>query len=82
MYIYFLVRFDEGEYKNGEKVGKWETAWQTLKKGRFVLAHGEYVDGKKEGEWSDIKFLSCYSSIKETGHYKKGVRIGNWVTSA
>ncbi|CAD8195733.1 unnamed protein product [Paramecium octaurelia] len=81
-----------GEYKNGRKIGIWDTSLITSFHNYLLLIIrycGTYdINGKKNGEWTEIYDFSFglllqlfnYSEyiITQTGNYKEGVKYSRW----
>ncbi|CAD8172296.1 unnamed protein product [Paramecium pentaurelia] len=73
-----------GEYKNGYKIGRWETLWTTafniINK---LIACGSYdeISSNKIGKWIEISDNFCSNSqVTYIGEYKNGIKVGRWDT--
>ncbi|CAD8089846.1 unnamed protein product [Paramecium primaurelia] len=72
-----------GEYKNGQKVGRWDICFRQYSNHTFSkIGGGQYNedgDGIKIGNWMELSDGFCkYFQIKYDGEYKNGKKIGKW----
>ncbi|CAD8167918.1 unnamed protein product [Paramecium octaurelia] len=72
-----------GEYKNGKKVGKWETLQKNLgnKLSLKMIGGGSYDEGNqglKIDQWIDIGHIFQSAQVTYSGEYKQGNKIGRW----
>ncbi|CAD8096295.1 unnamed protein product [Paramecium primaurelia] len=75
-----------GEYKNGFKIGRWNTLYRGDTEIKFQqIGGGSYIDKQgstKNGQWKELSdnFQNDFeqSQIIENGHYKNGKKIGKW----
>ncbi|CAD8188629.1 unnamed protein product [Paramecium pentaurelia] len=71
-----------GEYKNGNKIGKWVTFWTR----EYNLVHKQIACGfydelsfNKFGKWIELNDTFSYSSqVTNIGKYKNGIKVGRW----
>ncbi|CAD8194487.1 unnamed protein product [Paramecium pentaurelia] len=78
--VYSQITY-EGEYKNGKKVGKWDT-WY-YKQGRQpqeLIGGGMYsYQGLRNGKWAELSDgFEDNSQVILYGEYKNGHKIGRW----
>ncbi|CAD8117319.1 unnamed protein product [Paramecium primaurelia] len=65
-----------GEYKDGQKIGKWDTLYNNT-----VIGGGIYDDykGQKIGKWIDLnQDFRIDKQIMYQGQYQNNVKIGKW----
>ncbi|CAD8110097.1 unnamed protein product [Paramecium primaurelia] len=75
----------KGVYKNGKKIGKWETYYKEKEQEEYKqIGGGSYQDqiegnSIKIGKWTDLsdEFYN-QSEVSYRGEYKNGQRIGKW----
>ncbi|CAD8190279.1 unnamed protein product [Paramecium pentaurelia] len=75
-----------GEYKNGFKIGRWNTLYRGDTEIQFQqIGGGSYIDKQgstKNGQWKELNdnFQNDFqqSQIIENGHYKNGKKVGKW----
>ncbi|CAD8110055.1 unnamed protein product [Paramecium primaurelia] len=72
-----------GEYKNGNKIGRWDIMWKQEDENEFKLIGGglydEVEDGTKIGNWTELsEGFWAESQVAYVGEYKKGIKIGRW----
>ncbi|CAD8209758.1 unnamed protein product [Paramecium pentaurelia] len=79
--------FDEcittkGEYKNGNKIGRWETLWKSkFDETDKLIGFGSYdeLSSNKFGKWIEISDTFQYlSQVTYIGEYINGVKVGRW----
>ncbi|CAD8135882.1 unnamed protein product [Paramecium pentaurelia] len=64
----------KGQYKNGQKVGRWDICYQNKH-----IGGGSYEEGIKDGNWVEVSDeFQDSSQITYEGEYKKGKQIGKW----
>ncbi|CAD8190172.1 unnamed protein product [Paramecium pentaurelia] len=71
-----------GDYRNGQKCGKWDTCILETKSNKFEKIGGGWydLDGVKYGIWVDlIDKATIFSSITFRGGYINGKKSGNWI---
>ncbi|CAD8090402.1 unnamed protein product [Paramecium primaurelia] len=72
-----------GEYKNGEKVGKWDIFYRSQQdKGFKLIGGGSYnqVGSTKNGRWIELSNeFWFYSQFIQNGEYNNGQKIGKWL---
>ncbi|CAD8198413.1 unnamed protein product [Paramecium octaurelia] len=74
-----------GEYKNGKKVGTWNTLWREKGTQNFsMIGGGEYDDNEEQdsikiGMWNELddQFKLGFQVIF-TGEYHNGQKVGRW----
>ncbi|CAD8156242.1 unnamed protein product [Paramecium octaurelia] len=70
-----------GDYKNGQKVGKWSTWWNMANENKEI-GGGSYDQGNngmKMGKWIELSEDFQYlSQIIYQGEYLKGKKTGRW----
>ena len=66
------VTNEEGDYKNGEKHGKWTSYCEHGK----IIEEGNYIDGNKEGKW--ISYFED-GQIWYEGNFKDGKEYGKFI---
>ncbi|CAD8108633.1 unnamed protein product [Paramecium sonneborni] len=75
-----------GEYKNGQKIGRWDIIWREDDKKPFQqIGGGSYNDQEnkegaiKIGKWIELSDgFRKYSQIILNGEYKNGKKVGIW----
>ncbi|CAD8190271.1 unnamed protein product [Paramecium pentaurelia] len=71
-----------GEYKNGQKVGKWDI-WYKKDRKNIMIGGGSYDEedqGIKIGEWIEIsEGFDCYYEVTYKGSYQNGIKVGTWI---
>ncbi|CAK94820.1 unnamed protein product (macronuclear) [Paramecium tetraurelia] len=80
----------QGEYKNGQKIGRWDTVDIGLNQNKVmydfsikqISGGGTYNEsGLKSGKWLEIHDLwDHYSSVTFHGEYKNGEKYSSWTT--
>ncbi|CAK94128.1 unnamed protein product (macronuclear) [Paramecium tetraurelia] len=75
----YLVTYN-GEYKNGQKFGKWGINYRQQNKTWEQIGGGFYDDdGLKNCKWMDLENSFQYVNIVTySGEYKNGNKIGRW----
>ncbi|CAD8078505.1 unnamed protein product [Paramecium sonneborni] len=75
-----------GQYKNNQKIGKWEVQWRKQHDKQFeVIGGGLYVDvegngTQKNGNWIEVNDnFEINNQTTHQGEYKNGKKIGSWV---
>ncbi|CAD8213445.1 unnamed protein product [Paramecium pentaurelia] len=64
-----------GEYKNGRKIG----IWDTFSNKKLIFSGSYDMNGKKNGQWQDLhQFFDKESNIYYKGKYKENVKYGYW----
>ncbi|CAD8167922.1 unnamed protein product [Paramecium octaurelia] len=71
-----------GEYKQGNKIGRWDSWWKSKYKQNLKIGGGYYDKGgqsDKIGLWVDVsdEFFE-ESQVIFNGEYKNGKKIGRW----
>ncbi|CAD8165562.1 unnamed protein product [Paramecium pentaurelia] len=69
----------KGDYKNGQKVGIWESFWSWV--GNKKIAGGSYdeKDSIKVGRWIELRDgFGLYEQVIYNGEYKNGKKVGRW----
>ncbi|CAD8095970.1 unnamed protein product [Paramecium primaurelia] len=72
-----------GQYKNGNKAGRWDILYRKQKQKKFKQIGGGFYDegGKetKQGRWIDLSVKFYYNSeITYDGQYQEGKKVGVW----
>ncbi|CAK79561.1 unnamed protein product (macronuclear) [Paramecium tetraurelia] len=72
-----------GEYRNGKKIGRWETFYKEYYVNGFTFQAGgsysEEGDGLKIGKWIELdENFSRFSQVIYKGEYQFGRKIGKW----
>ncbi|CAK81113.1 unnamed protein product (macronuclear) [Paramecium tetraurelia] len=66
-----------GQYKNGNKIGKWDISVSGKQIGGGI--YEEKGDGMKIGEWVELsEGFSSLSQVVYQGEYKNSKKIGRW----
>ncbi|CAD8151626.1 unnamed protein product [Paramecium pentaurelia] len=71
----------DGEYKNNQKIGRWNTYFRRKEEQDNLIGGGDYnyENGLKQGKWIDL-----FDNFREdclvtyNGEYKNGQRVGKW----
>ncbi|CAD8132507.1 unnamed protein product [Paramecium octaurelia] len=74
-----------GEYRNGKKVGRWDSFFREEEKENFLeFVGGLYADqmqgeSTKNGKWVELNNgFEKFSQITYNGQYKNGKKVGRW----
>ncbi|CAD8095966.1 unnamed protein product [Paramecium primaurelia] len=71
-----------GEYKNSQKLGRWNILYRQINKQNFKQIGGGCFSeskGLKEGQWTELSDGFWYDQqITIKGVYKKGKKVGKW----
>ncbi|CAD8126112.1 unnamed protein product [Paramecium sonneborni] len=72
-----------GEYKNGNKVGRWDIIYRHSDKKEFEqIGGGSYKEGEenqKDGKWIELSDgFKDSSQVIYKGEYKNGIKVGRW----
>ncbi|CAD8159261.1 unnamed protein product [Paramecium pentaurelia] len=72
----------QGEYKNGNKVGRWQFLWNNNGENKQIGggSYGEKGDGVKVGKWVDLcEGFWNSKQIAYKGKYQNGKKVDKWV---
>ncbi|CAD8196427.1 unnamed protein product [Paramecium octaurelia] len=72
---------NNGEYKNGKKVGRWDMLYRKGDRDQWnkQVGGGSYCNDTKIGEWTELSDgFRNISQVTYCGKYKNGGKIGRW----
>ncbi|CAK74581.1 unnamed protein product (macronuclear) [Paramecium tetraurelia] len=86
--VYGLYSYitNNGEYKNGKKIGRWDILWREDEKKPFQQIGGGTYDQEdklgnsvKNGKWIELSDgFRKYSQVTYSGEYRYGKKVGIW----